>query len=83
MTAPPTLKTLVKTDHYNIKRQEQGAIFMKRTQRYGEGQKRALVTLMLIHWERMQEGRDVSCLDPFSWDSLGKRSPGFLAVHHM
>lgn len=37
---------------------------------------------MLIHWECTQQGRDVFCKDPFSWDSLGRRS-GFLAIHHL
>lgn len=75
MTAPPALKTLVKTDHYHVRRQEQGAISMKQTRRYKEGQKRALVTLMLIQWEQRQQRREVSSLDPFSWKRLGKRSP--------
>lgn len=82
MAAPPALKTLVKTDLGNTRRQEQSAKPMKRTQRYGNGWKRTLVILMLIHWECTQQGRDVFCKDPFSWDSLGRRS-GFLAIHHM
>lgn len=78
----PCLENPVKTDLGNTRRQERSARSMKQTQRYGEGWKRALVILMLIQWEWTQQGRDVFCKDPFSWDSLGRKS-GFLAVHHM